>query len=106
MSVTDVLHTPGPWRVILDTVRDGDISVLSDGLQAVALIDCREHPDDTEDVPREAALANARLIAASPELLAVVKEYLEWGAMTGSDRDLFDERFRAAIAKAEGRSHD
>jgi len=46
--------------------------------------------------------ADARLIAAAPDMFAALKDYIEWGAMTGSDRDLFDRKFREAIAKAEG----
>ena len=46
--------------------------------------------------------ANARLIAAAPDLYAAIREYLDWGAMTGSDRDYFDRKFRAALQKADG----
>ena len=45
--------------------------------------------------------ANANLIAAAPALVDVIKEYLAWGAKTGSDRDLFDDKFGVALALAE-----
>lgn len=34
-------------------------------------------------------------------LLEALKEYVEWGAMTSSDRDFFIAKFKAAIALAE-----
>jgi hypothetical protein len=31
----------------------------------------------------------------------VIKEYLEWGPMTGSDRDLFERKFRKVLGEKE-----
>jgi hypothetical protein len=96
------MNTPGPWKAV-----KGDTNVVCDG----AWGDVQEAGDDyaiatiwadTDELESDAE-ANARLIAAAPDLLAALKEYLEWGAMTGSDRDLFNEKFTSAIAKAEGR---
>jgi hypothetical protein len=39
---------------------------------------------------------------AAPELLEAIEEYLEWGAMTGSDRDLFHSKFTELAKKARG----
>lgn len=58
---------------------------------------------EAQELERFEALGLARQFAASGDLLEAVKDYLEWGAMTGSDSDLFAARFRAAVAKAEGR---
>lgn len=44
------------------------------------------------------AIANARLIAAAPDLLAALKEYFEGYEGTRAEREA---RARAAIAKAE-----
>ena len=58
-------------------------------------------PDHAPDYYR--ALANARLIAAAPELLAaleVVREYMDHAADQFSDEDIF--QIRAALAKATG----
>lgn len=84
-------HTPGPWAVRFDHDQTGYPCYFIRGFSG----------DQKRDVQLHAA--NSNLIAAAPDLLAAVTEYLEWGAMTGSDRDLFDAKFRAAIAKAEGR---
>jgi len=62
-------HTPGPWRA-------SELGVLSDKLTSYgnwyvcSLID----PDNEEHK------ANARLIAAAPELLTLAKHFREWWA--------------------------
>ena len=92
-------HTPGPWRA-------SELGVLSDKLTSYgnwyvcSLID----PDNEEHK------ANARLIAAAPELLAACKKALEairwWEGehpcCNGSTGEQ-EAAIRAAIAKAEGR---
>jgi hypothetical protein len=52
-----------PWTYELDTAREGDIDVFADDWCMIARIDCRESPDDEDQVPREEALANAAFIA-------------------------------------------
>ncbi len=90
-------HTPGPWNV--GTSKQRRDVVFLNGLSeqpgslgpSKSWIDC-----NTE--------ANARLIAAAPDLLAVVKE-LEESAGYWSEYDVplgIVDRIRAAIAKAEG----
>ena len=32
--------------------------------------------------------------------LTAIKDFLEWGAKTGSDRELFDDRFRKVLKTA------
>jgi hypothetical protein len=55
-------HTPTPWQVELDMIRDGDINICDQESQFIAHIDCRDGPNDTFDFPRETALANAAFI--------------------------------------------
>lgn len=68
-------HTPGTWGVELDLADDGDIDIVANADQptsewvSVALVHCREEADDTSAPPREQALANARLLAAAPDML-------------------------------------
>ena len=90
--MTESKHTPGPWRrgAITQTIT------AQNGKRLVA--DCRgngsQHPA-TEDECE----ANARLIAAAPELLDMVKWAMELrGAKMEGDWFM---AARAAIAKAE-----
>lgn len=93
-------HTPGPW-VVTDDSEHGccfefAVEADSDG----------KHICDANG-------ADARLIAAAPELLAALKECLESeerrrrdlkdGSPASSYSDARLARVRAAIAKAEGR---
>ena len=60
-------------------------------------------------IPAEQALANTRVAAAAPELLATLSALVERMERTGRDTantlDLeLTKKARAAIAKAEGRS--
>lgn len=84
-------HTPGPWRVV--PTGAGNVLIQSDSVsQTVATVHGAEQA------------ANARLIAAAPELLealqlavGIIENHPAMGAMA------VPPSFRAAIAKAEGR---
>ncbi len=89
-------HTPGPWTVrhltgfplMIATQPDAD------GF-GEPIADTSRHM-----LPAE-ALANARLIAAAPDLLEALKwalEHAEWS----NDTETGTDPIRAAIAKAEG----
>ena len=54
--------TPGPWRV-----EAGDVHVFSD---RILIAGCGAHSDNFTPNLRETQQANARLIAAAPDLLA------------------------------------
>lgn len=93
-------HTPGPW------ILDGDV-IQSPGRWVVAVVHRFPENDDT------ARPANARLIAAAPDLLALAKQYASecsecegLGYHDDGERapcpDCFD--IRAVIDKAEGRA--
>lgn len=88
-------HTPGPWRVKKATVR-GEVNewyVTDDGGVAV-IASC---VTDTAGEPSE---ANARLIAAAPELLEVIDGLLN--ALPSATAHPAIKAARAAIAKATG----
>ena len=103
-------HTPGPWEV----TRFGAIKSASPNTQVeyargigqpqIALV----FVDDSR--PEGERDANARVIAAAPDLLASLKEMLDKGegcAACGFGAPGCGcryERARAAIAKAEGES--
>ena len=95
-------HTPGPWEVDYETeylTAPSRVWINAECLQHVALIDGM--PSATKD-------ANARLIAAAPDLLAVAQE-LAASAEYWSEYDVpigIVDRLRSAIAKATGGQHD
>lgn len=88
-------HTPGPWEV-------QNMTVFNRGCMFVA--NC----DGLGDVDRmEMSRANARLIAAAPDLLAALQELLnmpdfDGSVITSAARKQAKHRARDAIAKAGG----
>jgi len=92
-----VSPTPGPWQIRFDVCRDHPESspdVFGPNAQFVASCGCHEQ-----------ANANARLIAAAPDLLEAVKaarDEVDCVIETDSQRWLeFIAQLEAAIAKAE-----
>jgi hypothetical protein len=99
-----VSHTPGPWEV------DEPHQVWAPSAGEYVAI---TQVEDRETIPRDQVEANARLIAAAPELLEAIKELLEVADPDSSDgyemewqwRETLEraqDRARAAIAKATG----
>lgn len=94
-------HTPGPWtRGFGNYVYQGER--LGDQQRLIAV--CEPTTKTKEDW--DETFANARLIAAAPELLAALERYHEIIAGTGGKPLGFDEirAAGAAIAKAKGGS--
>ena len=91
-------HTPGPWK--LDgTANTGDLDIVAP-TGRIAMLDC-EFSEETEDV----LTANARLIAAAPQLLAALIELSDYVFDEYTASHLLCERAaeaRAVIAKATG----
>jgi len=99
-------HTPGPWTNDSMEFSNGwrCIVNLSDG-RSVDVADPRNYTTTEVDV------ANARLIAAAPELLAALTESLRWIAKVAADHDdephlsgraiRMHDKARAAIRKAQ-----
>jgi len=82
-------HTPGPWNVGDDSPNDYEGPTIDTRDRAVAVITI-DH--ENESTPEDRA--NARLIAAAPELLAALQaavEYLEAYRPKGKIRDIFTE---------------
>lgn len=94
-------HTPGPWNVYAE--RNGSVRV--DSAEVVVANANGGSPE---------CLANARLIAAAPELLKALKEYADpddcdADGAPDADNSRHGEtcrwcRAQSAIAKAEGKS--
>lgn len=81
-------HTHGPWRVVQDPTN---LSLQVYG-QTLALFECWRRSDEQTE------LANARLVAAAPDLL----EALEFVIRGVPDTWEGVQKARAAIAKATG----
>ena len=88
-------HTPGPWTVTPDSF------VMAGSRPSIGVARIITHAQEF--------VANARLIAAAPELLALLKllrdDWFEphYGLNDIGYAALLRDRIRAAIAKAEGR---
>lgn len=93
-------HTKGPWRVV--PYGDGDSLVICSDEGGEWRICFMATHGGTASVWR-AIQANARLIAAAPELLSLVEDIEESLTADGTYR-LLREACRAAIAKATGAS--
>lgn len=88
-------HTPGPWEARKDD--EGVWGVVHDGAFLTTAF-----PPDLGMVPGTEE-ANARLIAAAPELLNELVLILEWAQIEKAPlRKLEMERIAALIAKATG----
>lgn len=95
-------HTPGPWALrkewsdseaALEVWPSGEVCKAPYKPSAICLVDeCRD-----------AAEANAQLIAAAPEMLAALKWAARFINTEAHDPQLM-ETVDAAIAKAEGRA--
>lgn len=86
-------HTPGPWTIEPFDNFDKSIVIREPGVAV-----------DNDDVNHAEAAANARLIAAAPDLLAALRECLtvidpEADPTHRSNREILAQA-RAAIAKA------
>jgi hypothetical protein len=105
MTTTQAVgHTPGPWKALPDTGSESfAFEVTGQRMEGVALVYAYDTPSD----------ANARLIAAAPDLLEALRD-----ALTGftdlsngwPERELHMRpadviaKAQSAIAKAEGRT--
>lgn len=104
-------HTPAPWTI------DGRIRTsINAGRKHVAMVNFYNSTDPKSNVSGEEHEANARLIAASPEILSALKacrleldycaDQLSYLGRTGGDKGsvaIALRDARAAIDKAEGK---
>lgn len=109
-------HTPGPWAVSkrgCDQFQTHAIIEAANDFPRVAVICSGESANDPPHFSRDEAEANARLIAAAPEMLAALKRLCSDPATydasdiriccdSHSDAIARMIAARAAIAKAEG----
>jgi len=90
-------HTPGPWELIGDAIMPDPRRHLPDTMLGIANIQ-----DHGSDRPLAVHRANARLIAAAPDLLealeALTANYAD--VEPGGSKNV--DKARAALAKARG----
>jgi hypothetical protein len=91
---TQATHTPGPWAANDDGLVLGNL----DNYEGEAPLVCTCGSADDFNMEPDLHLANARLIAAAPDLL----DALETIAAGNTDPDRMVEIAREAIAKVEG----
>lgn len=96
-------HTPGPWR-LENNIAYGwktnpySITVRKPGVHGVAVANIPAK----QTISRDEALANARLMAAAPDLLDALVTMPQ--GLSSTDAEWWDwiEKARAAIDKATG----
>jgi hypothetical protein len=102
-------HTPGPWSFLEEgrTEEEGNrgrpLTVCGGPGGSEDLVNVYSRDDATVSIVREEAIANARLIAAAPELLEACEEAL--GTLNGAEIALpgyVVSALERAIAKATG----
>ncbi len=97
-------HTPGPWVVNDSTENDDDTTLTicapADDVE-IATMSAYENGCECFSEIR----ANAHLIAAAPELLAIIKDMRQAFYVKGTRKALLEvmERSKDLIAKSEGR---
>ena len=96
--MSKTVHTPGPW-----VVSDQGVGFEVDSNDGWQVAQAQQRPEDGRGKPSSVRLANARLIAAAPDLLEALKKMLDVWEHGGIATYPIGEA-RAAIKKAEGQS--
>lgn len=98
-------HTPGPWH-FSENLRGGAFEIRepdSDAIIADIVDGAHVSSDDGDpEIDWETQEANARLIAAAPELLAALEDVCGYCAPLSPRGKAAIDEARAIIAKAKG----
>ena len=95
------LHTLGPWSVC-NGMTDLDWPGIEGRGCSIVIFGNNNDDGGVRGATRKEAAANARLIAASPDLLVALEDLCAaYAACNGKDHPAYKQA-RAAIAKAEG----
>ena len=95
-------HTPGPWRARVYQATEGhvaELSVDSEDWKDLARVFVQEDDRFSDEPLLGSGEANARLIAAAPDLLAALEELMSCTIVCSPTTR---ERAAAAIARAKG----
>lgn len=94
-------HTPGPWTSYPCNLEKYSRVITAKGAMVQIAMTKEVYGDRMTYGPGEETTANARLIAAAPDLLALLVELVDIeGPMPGTSA--WGDKARAAIAKATG----
>lgn len=97
ISMTEATHTPGPWAVRQTVYRIPEVHAAIGRIAAIEMdVETPQYHDTME--------ANAKLIAAAPDLLAALKDCQRWMTAKAAsyEHDAIEAAMNAAIVKAEG----
>lgn len=98
--------TPGPWSLVAHSWRETSIYSENDTRICLLNLEDMDVTEDNQETLEPILDANARLIAAAPDLLEVLKDYpadTSGLSFTETVRVLMEwnQKRRTAIAKAE-----
>lgn len=100
-------HTPGPWSLCSAPASDPYTArnVVADNGETVATIASGYHHEQPFTLSQDEARANARLIAAAPDLIAALSAIRAACTRIEDDEEIDAAKALAdaAIAKAEGK---
>lgn len=106
-------HTPGPWKVkkiyapFNNPNGTGQARYFAiehrtetrHALPAYLVAPCEIHPVGEKPIPNKEGKANARLIAAAPDMFQALQCVVD---LLGDQEGIFIEQCKAALAKAKG----
>ena len=103
--MSEAKHTPGPWHAKLQMSRDrrplGWTIEHANGRIGWSSY-ATAHPNEGEGPPYEIGGANARLIAAAPDLLDAAIRTIEENLHLADGENCTLNRLKRAVAKATG----
>lgn len=94
-GIPSVAHTPGPWKFRLEAVRTVIFHEALLGERALA-VGAGSYPDH---------IANARLIAAAPDLLAALQAAVEAQRLTDEEVEMIEYHAAHGMDDATGGLH-
>ncbi len=95
-------HTPGPWTVLEHSWCETSIAAPST-THAICTLDINHTTEELQEADEAQMAANARLIAAAPDLLECLKDVSAYYIGEHSYDHPSTVRILGAIAKAEGK---
>lgn len=99
--MSNAKHTPGPWKTFNRSWCE--TSICAPGFDhGICCLDINHATEESQEADEALMAANARLIAAAPDLLEALQLTLNAVCLAGWEGDFCSEKARAAIYKATG----